>query len=117
MGLDGVMKRIFEVIGTSNKYFVEIGYNTDQWSEGSNTCNLHMEHRWNGLLLDARFENASINLHKHFVTAQNIVDIFDKYEVPLEPDYVSIGNNKTPPQDGICSVLCLIKHVCGLFRY
>jgi hypothetical protein len=91
MGLDGVIERVFEVIGSTNKYFVEIGYNTDHWSEGSNTCNLHLEHAWSGLLLDARFENASINLHKHFVTVDNIVGLFDKYNVPLEPDYVSIG--------------------------
>jgi hypothetical protein len=46
--------------------------------------------RWNGLLLDIANENATINLRKHYITAENIVSIFDMYNVPLEPDYVSI---------------------------
>ena len=30
------------------------------------------------------------DLHKEFITPDNIVSLFDKYRVPLEPDYVSI---------------------------
>ena len=45
---------------------------------------------WKGLLLDGRHENSTINLHQEFITADNIVQLFDKYNVPAEPDYVSI---------------------------
>jgi hypothetical protein len=31
-----------------------------------------------------------INLHKHYLFADNIVGIFQKYNVPLELDYLSV---------------------------
>lgn len=92
-GQDGILEYIFskEGIGAKNKYYVEIGFNSDQFEGGSgaNTYNLHLQ-GWTGLLLDITYENATINLRKHRVTPDNIVDIFDMYEVPIEPDYVSI---------------------------
>jgi hypothetical protein len=56
---------------------------------GSNTYNLY-SHGWNGLLLDISNENISINLHKHEVTPSNVVSILEQYQIPLEPDYLSI---------------------------
>jgi hypothetical protein len=88
-----VLRRIFseDAIGPTNKYYVEIGFNsvTFEGGTGSNTYDLFLN-GWTGLLLDIENENHTINLWKHKVSADNIVDIFDHYKVPLQPDYVSI---------------------------
>lgn len=92
-GQDGILSHIFSdaAIGSTNKFYVEIGFNSVNFDGGSgaNTYNLHVN-GWSGLLLDIANENPAINLRKHFVTADNIVSIFDMYSVPAEPDYVSI---------------------------
>lgn len=79
-------------IGVVNKYYVEFGFNSDDFNGGSgaNTYSLHKNFGWTGLLLDGGHENAAINLHKEFVRADNIVSLFEKHGVPDEPDYVSI---------------------------
>jgi len=56
---------------------------------GQNTQLLH-ERGWHGLLFDGDHEAAQDNLHKEFITPENIVSLFEKYSVPEEPDYVSI---------------------------
>ena len=93
-GQDGSLEYIYSKIGTRNKYFVEFGFNTqsyeDPLSTGSNTRNLWERHSWSGLLLDSSFENATINLHREFITSQNVVSLFSKYGVPRDVDYVSI---------------------------
>jgi hypothetical protein len=92
-GQDGVLQFIFSdiAIGTTNKYYVEIGFNSYEFEggSGSNTYQLHRS-GWDGLLLDIFHNNPAINLHRHKVTPGNIIQIFQQYEVPLEPDYVSI---------------------------
>lgn len=82
---------IFNVIGTTNRYFVEFGFNEPSYTSGgsgANTRNLY-EHGWRGLLLDAGHENPEINLRRHYLYQSNIVDIFDAYSVPRELDYLS----------------------------
>jgi hypothetical protein len=88
-GQDGVLNRIFEMIGVSNQYYVEIGYNNNEWVNGSNTYFLH-ELGWKGLLVDGQFNNPAINLHQHFVTPDNIAQVLSSHNVPANPDYVSI---------------------------
>ena len=87
---DGLLGAILDKLGARNKYFIEIGYNNNAWVEGSNTYMLHLREDWNGLLIDAEFENVDINLHKHFVTASSIFDIFAQHQVPDNPDYISV---------------------------
>lgn len=91
-GQDGIIKYIFKNIGTTNKFFVEFGYNVnDYYYEcGSNTGNLKINEGWTGVLFDIDNENTSINLFKETITAENINDIFEKYKVPVDVDYVSI---------------------------
>lgn len=35
-----------------------------------------------GLLMDGSNENPAINLHKEYMTSENIADLFKKYNVP-----------------------------------
>lgn len=86
-GEDGILKKIFDVIGTTNKYYVEFG--TENCQE-CNTRYLREHFGWAGLLMDARYSDPSINLHQHYITAENINELFKEYKVPLEFDLLSI---------------------------
>lgn len=86
-GEDGIINAIFSMIGVSNKYFVEFG------AEDGVQCNtryLFLKKRWKGLLMDGGHENATINLKKEFITAENIEILFRKYNVPKDFDLLSI---------------------------
>jgi hypothetical protein len=89
---DGILEYIFANIGITNKLCVEFGFNSETLTggSGSNVANLVLNHDWKCVLLDGGFENKEINLHKEFLTPENIVSVFKKYLVPTEPDYVSI---------------------------
>lgn len=82
---------IFDRIGTTNRYFVEFGFNEASYSSGgsgANTRNLY-DHGWRGLLIDGGKENLAINLRKHLLYQDNIAEIFRTYGVPRELDYLS----------------------------
>lgn len=97
---DSVIEIVFENLGTKNDipFCVEFGFDSDRLTEGttgSNTANLILNKRWNSLLLDGSHANTSINLHKHFITTENVYELFDKYRVPCEPEYISIDVDST----------------------
>lgn len=90
---DSLIDYIFKNIGTSiNPYCVEFGYDRETITKDNlgNCTNLILNKNWNYLLLDGANENPDINLRKHFLTSKNICKIFKKYNVPQEPDYISI---------------------------
>jgi hypothetical protein len=84
-GQDGVIQRIFDLVGTTNKYFV--GFGERDGIDLSNTANLRINHGWNGLLMDG---NAVGPVKKEFITAENIEELFKKYRVPPTLDYITI---------------------------
>ncbi|KAL1525769.1 hypothetical protein AB1Y20_020612 [Prymnesium parvum] len=86
-----VLDHLFQLIGTTNKEYVEFGYNTNLLCGGSgaNTCRLHQQ-GWRGLLLDGGHQNTSINLHREMISSANIVHLFRKYGVSTDVDYVSM---------------------------
>ncbi len=86
-GEDGVLEKIFSVIGTTDTYFVEFG--TDNGEE-CNTRYLREKNGWSGLMMDGSYSNQAINLQKEFITAENINSLFSKYRVPHEFDLLSI---------------------------
>lgn len=86
-GEDGVLEKIFELIGTTNKYYVEFGVEN---ALECNSKNLREKHTWSGLLMDSEFYNADINLQKEFITASNINRLFEKYKVPIHFDLLCI---------------------------
>lgn len=88
-GEDGVLQKIFDVIGTTNKYYVEFGAGKGHY--GSNTKYFREKFGWTGLLLEGSCTpNATINLHRAFITAENICDLFRQHNVPQEFDLISI---------------------------
>tara|TARA_B110001452_G_scaffold16211_1_gene13301 strand:- start:2433 stop:2918 length:486 start_codon:yes stop_codon:yes gene_type:complete len=95
-GQHHVLRWLFKTIGTTNRYYVEFGFNPNEHCRGSgpNSCSLWLE-GWDGLLLDGNSHNESINLHTHFLSSANIVSLFRRYRVPESPDYVSVDIDST----------------------
>ena len=93
-GQDGVIDSIFSSIGAKNSppVCIEFGFNALRLCGGSgaNTAHLIQNKGWNGLLFDGGRENLEMNLRKEFMTSSNVCAVFHKYDVPHEPDYVSI---------------------------
>lgn len=93
-GQDGVLEKIFNVIGTTNKFFVEFGSSGSDESQG-NTANLRRR-GFDGLLMDGsatpystdRFHEYPVEVE--FVSVENIVGLFEKHEVPVDLDFLSI---------------------------
>jgi len=105
-GQDSLIQHTFDVLGTTNKYFVEFGAR-DGVVE-SNTFYLRTNKGWNGLLLDCVTENQSINLHNRRLLESNIVEVFDEFNVPIEFDFLSVdidGND-----------FWLLKRLLGKYR-
>ncbi|GAB9463831.1 hypothetical protein Gpo141_00001278 [Globisporangium polare] len=86
-GEDGVLQSIFHHIGVKHREYVEFG--TEDGSE-CNTRYWREAYNWTGLLMDGSHSNPSINLHREFVTAENINALFTKHKVPKEFDLLSI---------------------------
>tara|TARA_B100002019_G_C21263429_1_gene598022 strand:+ start:984 stop:1868 length:885 start_codon:yes stop_codon:yes gene_type:complete len=91
---DKLLDYIFSNIKTTNTppLCIEFGYSSNSLTKKSfaNTSKLIIEKGWNSLLLDKNNENPEINLQKHLLTSENICKIFRKYNVPKEPEYISI---------------------------
>jgi hypothetical protein len=86
-GEDGVLLRIFELVGTTSKSFVEFGVEN---GDECNTRHLREALGWQGLMMDGRYHNPAINLQQEWITAENIQELFAKYNVPEEFDLLSI---------------------------
>lgn len=88
-GEDGVLHKIFDLIGTTDKYYIEFGAGKGHFC--CNTKYLREKHGWKGLLLEGAYkDDPTINLHQEFITAENICELFRKYDVPIEFDLISI---------------------------
>lgn len=86
-GEDGVISRIFDCIGTTNRYFVEFGTGAD----GSERNTRLLERQgWTGLLMDSCADPAHPEVRREIITAENINELFEKYSVPEEFDLLSI---------------------------
>ena len=83
---DGMIHAIFKCIGVTNKYYVEFGV------EDGTECNTRQLKRrgWNGLLMDGGENSVESGIKQEFITAENINELFEKYNVPKECDLLSI---------------------------
>ncbi len=97
-GEDGIISALALRIGTTNRFFVEFGV-----SDGSecNTAALALRYRWSGVMIEGdagRFaelsevygERAGVQVVNRYVSAENIVEIFESANVPREFDLLSI---------------------------
>ena len=85
-GEDGILEAIFRKIGTTNKVGVEFGV------EDGFECNTRflIEKRgWTCLQMDGGNNNPP-SIKQEFITAENINDLFKKYNVPKTFDLLSI---------------------------
>ena len=88
-GQAGVLHKIFETIGTTNKFFVEFGSNGSDTGQGNAICLRQLG--FNGILMDGQDrEGSKYKVHQHFITAENINQLFIKYNVPNIFDFLSI---------------------------
>jgi FkbM family methyltransferase len=87
-GEDGITIEIINrIMPNLGGFYVEFGV------QNGNECNtriLRELYKWNGLLMDNEYENKSINLNKEFITKENIISLFKKYNVPLHFNLLSI---------------------------
>lgn len=91
-GEDGVIARIFDLIGTDTKFCVDIGA-----YDGRITSNVMAleDAGWSACKLEgsdiADTEEAKKNgVKRHYVTAENVVSLMEKYEVPKSLDFLSL---------------------------
>lgn len=91
-GEDGVIAKIFQLIGSPFRYCVELG--AADGETNSSTLLLRLQ-GWTGLLLDRSYEIPKYNLHKEFITADNINSLLKKYNTPDNFDLllIDIGYN------------------------
>ncbi len=87
-GEDGVLDRLFQCLGTTNRYFVEFGaWDGQHWS---NSAYLRLEQGWRGLLMDGDPDRVSERVRNEFVTAENIETLLAGYRVPECFDLLSV---------------------------
>ncbi|MFP6629795.1 MAG: FkbM family methyltransferase [Myxococcota bacterium] len=87
-GEDGALAHLFECLGTTNRTFVEFG----AWDGRhlSNTALLRLDGGWTGLLMDADPKRVNDLVQRELVTAENVNDLFSKYDLPQAFDLLSI---------------------------
>ena len=83
---DGIIQFLTNLLNITNGFYVEFG---TQSAKECNTRLLREKYNWTGLLMDGSFEKHSINLQKEKIHHSNIVQLLEKYNVPLELDLFS----------------------------
>lgn len=97
-GEDGIIAEIFSRIGEGERFFVEFGM-----GDGSECCTrkLAVESLWNGVLIEGNPTDvesarrlyalsAGVKITGSFITAENILDLFEAQCVPSEPDLLVV---------------------------
>lgn len=84
-GEEGILTRIFELIGETNRVSVEFGC-----GDGFNLSNTRFlkEKGWTSHFWDSHFENEEIK--RYLVTAENVSEIFAAEKVPVNFDLLSL---------------------------
>ena len=86
-GEDGVLAKLFQIIPTESKFCVEFG--AFDGVTGSNTYLLRLQ-GWETVQFDRQYEISKYNIHKEFITAENINEIFARYKIPENLGLLSI---------------------------
>jgi len=90
-GEDGVILELLRLIKNEINFYVEFG----AWDglNLSNTANLRINEKWNGILFEAdksKVRENNINLFHEKITSNSINKIFETYKVPYEFGLLSI---------------------------
>jgi hypothetical protein len=88
-GEDGITIKLIDLIYTTgyNKFYVELGV---QNGIECNTRILRELFKWEGLQMDGGNENIDINLQCEFITKENVIELFQKYNVPANINVLSV---------------------------
>ena len=86
-GEEGIIEQIFAVIGTTNRYLVDLGAGAIGGQPLSNT-QLFLEQGWTG----ARFDGGDTTpgVHQAWMTQENIVEVVAARDVPKSFDLLSL---------------------------
>lgn len=87
-GEDLIIDFIFDKIGTTNRFFVDIGAGAYGSGEMSNTKQLILN-GWTGLAFDMD-EHGNDHIIKEFVTPFNVVGLLQKHNCPLVFDFLNL---------------------------
>jgi hypothetical protein len=101
IGQDGILAKIFEVIGDGGRYCVEFGAWDGRWL--SNTFNLIANEGWAGLLIEGKPDKAALIPETHpYSRVQHMCGlvgwdgpdwleaVLGRFGAPPEPDLISI---------------------------
>jgi hypothetical protein len=88
-GEDGIIEAIFARIGVTNKYVVEFGVGSGR---ECNSAYLARKKGWTGLWMDGKQprRKRALEVRQEFITAENILELFEKHGVPKKFDLLSI---------------------------
>jgi hypothetical protein len=90
-GEDGIIEHVFSKITPRSRFCVEFGASDGEWL--SNTWNLRNNHGWQALLMDSdpgAVDRSNGQVQLENITSSNINDLFSKYHVPENLDFLSI---------------------------
>lgn len=86
-GQDGIIEYIFSKINFTNKVCVEFGA---EFGTQCNTRYMKEKYDMKNIWLDGYHEDIHKNIYKEFITQENIVSIFQKYNVPMSFDILAV---------------------------
>jgi len=86
-GEELILLKIFESIGTTNKYLVDFSAGDGEWL--SNSKFLIEQQNFKGLLMDGD-NRGNQKVKNEIITAENICSLFKEYKVPQKFDLLSI---------------------------
>lgn len=87
-GEEALFEWIFKNIGERSRFLVDFGAGT--LNSGLSNSRYLIEKGWKGLLMDGNPAEENEFIKKEFITAENIVQLFDKHHVPNDFDLLSI---------------------------
>lgn len=93
-GQDGQIEKLFDIIGSTNKYFVEFGSNGTR-DGGGNTAYLR-NFGFDGLLIDGYEDPYGEPVKRdypvkiHMMSYNNVNEVFEQHNVPKDFDFLSI---------------------------
>lgn len=87
---DSVLEHLYSIIPSRRNYYVEFGGVMGE-CHGNTT---HLKNNgWSGLLMDGNekaIQSSGIDIKHEWITSKNIMELFQKYDVPYDFDLLSI---------------------------